>query len=141
MPGDLKVAYFCNSGSEANDLAVMMAKLYTGNSDMIALRNCYHGGNMSAMGLTAHSTWKFNVPHSFGVHHTINADPYRGQWGRNDPDAGRKYAAGFKQRLGFLPKFDSHGNRVVWLHCVSVGEANAARPPGTTRSAPSTSGA
>jgi 3-deoxy-D-manno-octulosonic-acid transferase len=39
-----------------------------------------------------------------------------------------KYAAGFKQRLGFLPKFDSHGRRVVWLHCVSVGEANAALP-------------
>ncbi len=39
-----------------------------------------------------------------------------------------KYAAGFKQRLGFLPKFDSRGKRVVWLHCVSVGETNAARP-------------
>lgn len=39
-----------------------------------------------------------------------------------------KYAAGFKQRLGFLPSFDSKGKRVVWLHCVSVGEMNAARP-------------
>ncbi len=39
-----------------------------------------------------------------------------------------KYAAGFKQRLGFLPTFDSKGKKVVWLHCVSVGETNAARP-------------
>lgn len=39
-----------------------------------------------------------------------------------------KYAAGFKQRLGFLPKFDPRGKKVVWLHCVSVGETNAARP-------------
>lgn len=39
-----------------------------------------------------------------------------------------KYAAGFKQRLGFLPKFDARGRKVVWLHCVSVGETNAARP-------------
>ena len=39
-----------------------------------------------------------------------------------------KYAAGFKQRLGFLPQFDPHGRKVVWLHCVSVGEVNAARP-------------
>ena len=39
-----------------------------------------------------------------------------------------KYAAGFKQRLGFLSKFDSGGKKVIWLHCVSVGEANAARP-------------
>ena len=39
-----------------------------------------------------------------------------------------KYAAGFRQRLGFLPNFDARGRKVVWLHCVSVGEANAARP-------------
>jgi 3-deoxy-D-manno-octulosonic-acid transferase len=39
-----------------------------------------------------------------------------------------KYASGFWQRLGRLPEFESNGKRVVWLHCVSVGEANAARP-------------
>lgn len=39
-----------------------------------------------------------------------------------------KYAAGFTQRLGFLPKFDARGRKVVWLHCVSVGEAHAGRP-------------
>src|SRR5215213_2343212 len=39
-----------------------------------------------------------------------------------------KYAAGFWQRLGFLPGFNPDERRVVWLHCVSVGETNAARP-------------
>ena len=39
-----------------------------------------------------------------------------------------KYAAGFWQRLGFLPEFTPDERRVVWLHCVSVGETNAARP-------------
>jgi 3-deoxy-D-manno-octulosonic-acid transferase len=39
-----------------------------------------------------------------------------------------KYAAGFWQRLGRLPKFDHNGKPVIWLHCVSVGETNAARP-------------
>ncbi|MBS1795224.1 MAG: 3-deoxy-D-manno-octulosonic acid transferase [Acidobacteria bacterium] len=39
-----------------------------------------------------------------------------------------KYAAGFRQRLGVLPEFVPDGRRVVWLHCVSVGETNAARP-------------
>ena len=33
MPGDLKVCYFVNSGSEANDLALLMARAYTGNYD------------------------------------------------------------------------------------------------------------
>src|SRR5437763_1261499 len=93
MPGDLKVCYFVNSGSEANDLALLMARAYTGNYDVIALRNSYHGGNAAGMGLTAHRTWKFNVPHSFGVHHAIAADPYRGAWGRDDPQAGYRYAA------------------------------------------------
>src|SRR5882724_6485983 len=49
MPGDLKVCYFVNSGSEANDLAVLMARAFTSNFDVIALRNGYHGGN--AVGL------------------------------------------------------------------------------------------
>ena len=39
-----------------------------------------------------------------------------------------KYAAGFWQRLGFLPEFEQDGRKVLWLHCVSVGETNAARP-------------
>src|SRR5437667_611308 len=101
MSGELKVCYFVNSGSEANDLALLMARAYTGNYDMIALRNAYHGGNASGMGLTAHATWKFNVPHSFGVHHAIVPDPYRGPYGYNDPDAGRKYAADVKQLIDF----------------------------------------
>src|SRR5436190_12118790 len=93
MPGDLKGCYFVNSGSEANDLALLMARAYTGNYDVIALRNSYHGGNAAGVGLTAHRTWKFNVPHSFGVHHAIAPDPYRGAWGRDDPHAGHHYAA------------------------------------------------
>lgn len=92
MPGDLKVCYFVNSGSEANDLALLMARAATGNYDTIALRNGYHGGNASGMGLTAQNTWKYNVPHSFGVHHALAPYPYRGPYGYDDPDAGKKYA-------------------------------------------------
>src|SRR5580692_4842873 len=101
FPGDLKVCYFVNSGSEANDLALLMARAYTGNYDVIALRNSYHGGNSSGMSVTSHNTWKFNVPHSFGVHHAITPDPYRGAFGRNDPEAGKKYAADVKQVVEF----------------------------------------
>ena len=101
MPGDLKVCYFVNSGSEANDLALLMARAYTGNYDVIALRNSYHGGNSSGMSVTSHHTWKFNVPHSFGVHHAMTPDPYRGAWGRNDPEAGKKYAGDVKQLIEY----------------------------------------
>ena len=101
MPGDLKACYFVNSGSEANDLAVLMARAYTGNYDMVSLRNAYHGGNSSGMGLTAHSTWKFNVPHSFGVHHALAPDRYRGLFGYDDPDAARKYADDVKNVIDY----------------------------------------
>src|SRR5436853_1659983 len=101
MPGDLKMCYFVNSGSEANDLALLMARASTGNYDVIALRNAYHGGNASGMSVTAHSTWKFNVPHSFGVHHAAAPYPYRGHFGYDDPEAGRKYADDVKNLIDY----------------------------------------
>src|SRR5437660_3933274 len=101
MPGDLKVCYFVNSGSEANDLALLMARAYTGNYDIVSLRNAYHGGSTLTMGMTGNRAWKFNVPHSFGVHHAITPDPYRGLWGHDDAEAGKKYAADVKQLIDF----------------------------------------
>ena len=77
LPPGLDVTYFTNSGSEANDLAISMARLYTGHHDVIALRNAYHGGSPSAMGLTSHYTWKYPMPQNTGVHHVMNPDPYR----------------------------------------------------------------
>ena len=101
MPGELKACYFVNSGSEANDLALLMARAYTQNYDVIALRNAYHGGNASGMGMTAHSSWKYNVPHSFGVHHAIAPYPYRGVYGYDDADAGKKYADDVKSLIDY----------------------------------------
>jgi alanine-glyoxylate transaminase/(R)-3-amino-2-methylpropionate-pyruvate transaminase len=99
MPGDLKVCYFVNSGSEANDLALLMARASTGNYDVIALRNGYHGGNASGMGMTAQSNWKYNVPHSFGFHHAVTPYPYRGPFGYDDAEAGKKYANDVKDLI------------------------------------------
>jgi len=101
FPGDLKVVYLVNSGSEANDLALLMARAYTGCYDLIALRNGYHGGSQSTMGLTSHSTWKFNVPHGFGVQYSVLPDLYRGPYGPDDPDAGRKYAEDVRSLVMF----------------------------------------
>ncbi len=101
MPGDLKVVYLVNSGSEANDLALLMARASTGCYDMIALRNAYHGGSQSTMGLTSHHTWKFNVPHSFGVQHSVLPDLYRGPHGADDSEAGKKYAEDVRSLIQF----------------------------------------
>ena len=74
-----------SEGTEANDLAIMMARLHTGNYDTVALRNAYHGGSPTAMGLTAHHTWKYPLPQGLGVHHV--------PWNGRDED-GRAVASG-----------------------------------------------
>lgn len=49
LPGDLKVAYLVNSGSEANDLALFLARLHTGNFEMLSIQNGYHGMSLGTM--------------------------------------------------------------------------------------------
>lgn len=88
----LEVCYFTNSGSEANELAMLMSRLYSGHYDMIALRNAYHGMTNQAMGLTGLHTWKQPVLHGIGVHHARLPDRFRGPHGYDDADAGVKYA-------------------------------------------------
>ncbi|KAJ6811565.1 alanine--glyoxylate aminotransferase 2-like protein 3, mitochondrial-like [Iris pallida] len=96
MPGDLKVVFFTNSGTEANELAMMMARLYTGSQDIISIRNSYHGNAAGSMGATAQSNWKFNVIQT-GVHHALNPDQYRGVFGSD----GAKYAKDVQEIIDF----------------------------------------
>ena len=84
--------YFTSSGSEANELAMLMSRVHTGNHEIIALRNAYHGMTNEAMGLCGLHTWKQNYASGFGVKHAKFPDCYRGPHGYNDPDAGAKYA-------------------------------------------------
>ncbi|KAH7677745.1 alanine-glyoxylate transaminase / (R)-3-amino-2-methylpropionate-pyruvate transaminase protein [Dioscorea alata] len=96
MPGDLKVVFFTNSGTEANELALMITRLYTGCQDIISIRNSYHGNAAGTMGATAQSIWKFNIVQS-GVHHAINPDQYRGIFGSEGP----KYARDVQEIIDF----------------------------------------
>jgi len=77
MPAGLDVTYFTSSGSEANDLAMLIARLYTGSNDIIAVRNSYHGGSPTTMAATSHHTWKYPAQLNGGIHHAISPDPYR----------------------------------------------------------------
>lgn len=78
---NLKSVIFTNSGSEANDVAMYIARLYTNRFDIMSLRNGYHGMSPYTMGLTSLSSWKFTVPTGFGITQTMNPDIYRGVWG------------------------------------------------------------
>jgi alanine-glyoxylate transaminase / (R)-3-amino-2-methylpropionate-pyruvate transaminase len=101
MPPGLEVTYFVNSGSEANDLAIMMARTFTGNNDVIAVRNGYHGGSPTSMGLTSHATWKFPVQVNQGVHHAINPDPYRSPFRGTPEEIASRSAADIRDLVRF----------------------------------------
>jgi alanine-glyoxylate transaminase/(R)-3-amino-2-methylpropionate-pyruvate transaminase len=101
MPEGLDVTYFVNSGSEANDLAIQMARTFTGNTDVIALRNAYHGASPFANTLTSHSTWKYPVNVSSGIHHAVNPDPYRSPFDGTPEEIASKSAADIRDLIRF----------------------------------------
>jgi alanine-glyoxylate transaminase/(R)-3-amino-2-methylpropionate-pyruvate transaminase len=101
MPRGLDVTYFVNSGSEANDLAIQIARTYTGNSDVIALRNAYHGASPFSNTLTSHSTWKYPVNPSGGIHHAINPDPYRSPFSGTPEEIATKSANDIRELIRF----------------------------------------
>ena len=111
MPPGLDVTYFVNSGSEANDLAIMMARLYTGHHDVIAVRNGYHGGSPSAMALTSHHTWKFPTQINDGVHHALCPDPYRSPFTGTPEQIASKSAEDIREII----KFSTPGKIAAFL--------------------------
>ncbi|MDQ3209511.1 MAG: aspartate aminotransferase family protein [Gemmatimonadota bacterium] len=101
MPSGLDVTYFVNSGSEANDLAVTMARLFTGHTDVIALRNAYHGGSPSSVALTSHHTWKFPVQAQPGVHHALCPDPALSPFSGTPEEVGSQSAGDIRDLIRF----------------------------------------
>ncbi|XP_025893828.1 alanine--glyoxylate aminotransferase 2, mitochondrial isoform X1 [Nothoprocta perdicaria] len=81
LPDPLKVVFLTNSGSEANDLAVFLARLYTRNFDIICFRGAYHGGSPYMLGVTSVGYYKHGVANGFGCATTMLPDVFRGPWG------------------------------------------------------------
>src|SRR2546425_5307926 len=93
LPDPLRVCFFVNSGSEANELALRLARAHTGREDIIVLQHAYHGHTTTLIDI---SPYKFNGPGGRGkkpwVHVAPLADDYRGAYRRGDKQAGAKYA-------------------------------------------------
>lgn len=81
MPDNLKVVFLVNSGSEANDLALALARVHTGRFDLLAMRNGYHGLTQTVQGATNLGSYKQPIPAGFGILKTICPDPFKGPWG------------------------------------------------------------
>lgn len=93
LPGSLKVCYFVNSGSEANELALRLAQAHTHQRDLIVLDQAYHGNTTTMIDI---SPYKHDGPGGRGapswVHKAPLPDLYRGLYRRNDQQASEKYS-------------------------------------------------
>ncbi len=76
-PGKLNRSFFTNSGTEADETAVMVAKRHTGNHEIIALRHAYSGRSMLAQSLTAHAPWRCLPSLIPGIKHAHSPYCYR----------------------------------------------------------------
>ncbi|PWU10481.1 MAG: aspartate aminotransferase family protein [Terriglobia bacterium] len=98
-PGrQLTKSFFTNSGTEANETAILAAHCYTGNTDIIALRHSYHGRSALAMTLTGQGAWRMG-PSQAGIVHAHNAYCYRCPFGLTYPDCEVKCAQDMEELI------------------------------------------
>ncbi|MCZ6450298.1 MAG: aspartate aminotransferase family protein [Deltaproteobacteria bacterium] len=91
-PGRLQKSFFTNSGTEANETAVLVAQLHTRCQDVIALRHSYSGRTQLAMSLSGHYAWRLTPTPSSAIHHIPNAYCYRCPFGLTYPSCDLKCA-------------------------------------------------
>ena len=83
--GRLTKSFFTNSGTEANETAILAARCYTGSSEIVALRHSYHGRSAMAMALTGQAVWRIGGAVQPGIVHAHNAYCYRCPFGLTYP--------------------------------------------------------
>ena len=86
-PGSLRQSFFTNSGSGAVETAIMLAQLYTGRSEVIALRHAYSGRSVLAANVTAHAAWRPLASSVPGIKHARSPYPYRSSYGEQTEEA------------------------------------------------------
>ncbi len=93
LPDHLEVCFFVNSGTEANELALRLARAHTGAKGIVTPDHGYHGNTNAAVAISA---YKFNKPGGVGQADWVElvevADDYRGSFRRDDPDRAQKFA-------------------------------------------------
>jgi len=85
-PGKLKKCFFTNSGTEANETAILTSQLYTGVSEIVALRHSYHGRSFLAMSLTGQAAWRAGGNYIPGITHAASPYCFRCEFGATYPN-------------------------------------------------------
>jgi 4-aminobutyrate aminotransferase-like enzyme len=116
LPEPLRVCYFVCSGSEANELALRLARTHTNHKDIIVVDAAYHGNTTTLVEI---SPYKFNGPGGAGkppyVHVVPMPDVYRGEYKKTDSRAGEQYALYVEEAIEQIP----HGSVSAFI-CESL---------------------
>ena len=130
MPEELSVCMFVNSGSEANELALRLARAYTKRQAMVVVEGAYHGNTNACVDI---SPYKFDGPGGNGapnwVKQTIAPDPYRGKYQGMTEVVGKQYAADVQVVIN---QFEQENNPVCAFICESIQGVGGqvVHPPG-----------
>lgn len=122
---NLSQSYFTNSGSEADELAILMSREFTKNTDVISLRNGYHGGTQATMALTAHGNWKFKSSPVANVKHATPGYCYRCPYGLTYPSCDVKCARDVED----LIRYETPGEIACFIGEPIQGVGGAVTPP------------
>ena len=130
FPSPLAVCFLVNSASEANELALRLARSYTRRRDMIVLEAAYHG---NTTGLIDLSPYKHAGPGGTGAPDWVHAVPipdvYRGAYKADDPNAGARYAQYVAETIAALRENNRGIAGFIAETCPSVG-GQIVFPPG-----------
>lgn len=130
LPDPLSVCYFVNSGSEANELALRLARAHTGRVGALVLDAAYHGNTPGLVGL---SPYKCEGAGGTGLASHARKlpmpDPYRGVLRGNDPDLGERYAAFADEAIADLAHGDTPVGAFLAESILSCG-GQIVMPPG-----------
>lgn len=85
-PGKGWKSFFTCSGTEANEMAILTARCFTGSTEIIALRHSYHGRSSLAMGITGQAGWRLGPAVQPGIAFAPNAYCYRCPFGLTYPN-------------------------------------------------------
>ncbi|MGH9735047.1 MAG: aspartate aminotransferase family protein [Candidatus Acidiferrales bacterium] len=87
-PGKLQKSFFTSSGTEANEAAILLARMVGPSYDVVALRHAYAGSSMLAKSVTGQAPWRKSGVISVGITHALNPYCYRCPLGLKYPDCG-----------------------------------------------------
>lgn len=124
-PGKLKKSFFTNSGTEADDTAILAAKIATGNNEIVVLRHSYAGRSATALSTIGHSTWKPIASQVAGIVHAVAPYCYRCPFKLEYPSCGVACADDVEE----LIKTTTTGNIAAFMAETVLGVGGFIVPP------------